>query len=149
MSELDSIDTQLIALLKEDSRLSVAVLAEKVGLSASTCWRRISALEKRGVIRKFTILTDELAMGLSFKAIVHVQLTRHNRAEIDAFYKAVRTKPEVRECYATTGQSDCHLFVQCADLAAYNRFLDGFLYTMPAVASAQTNMVLRTIKSDA
>ena len=148
MSQLDAIDIHLISLLKEDSRLSVALLAEKVGLSTSTCWRRISALEKRGVIRKFSIVTDDAAMGLSFKAIVHVQLARHSRPEIDAFFKAVRSKPEVRECYATTGQSDCHLFVQCADLTAYNRFLDGFLYDLPAVASAQTNVVLRTIKAE-
>ncbi len=149
MPALDAVDSQIITLLKEDSRMSVAVLAEKVGLSTSTCWRRISALEKRGVIRKFSIVTDDAALGLAFKAIVHVHLARHRRPEIEAFYKAVRAKPEVRECYATTGQSDCHLFVQCADLAAYNRFLDGFLYDMPAVASAQTNVVLRTIKSEA
>ena len=148
MSRLDPVDSQLIALLQEDSRLSVATLAEKVGLSTSTCWRRISALEKSGVIRKFSIVTDPQAMGLGFKAIVHVQLARHDRAEIEAFFTAVRSKPEVRECYATTGQSDCHLFVQCADLVAHNRFLDGFLYNMPAVASAQTNVVLRTIKPD-
>ena len=148
MSSLDPVDSQLIALLQEDSRLPVAQLAETVGLSTSTCWRRINALEKRGVIRRFSIVTDPQAMGLTFKAIVHVQLARHNRAEIEAFFAAVRRKPEVLECYATTGQSDCHLIVQCADLAAYNRLLDGFLYDMPAVASAQTNVVLRTIKPE-
>ena len=148
MPTIDTTDVQLITLLKEDCRVSIAVLAEKVGLSTSTCWRRVSALEKRGVIRKFSIVTDDAALGLSFKAIVHVQLARHNRDEIDAFYRAVRGKSEIRECYATTGQSDCHLFVQCADLTAYNRFLDGFLYNLPAVASAQTNVVLRTIKSE-
>lgn len=148
MSGLDPVDSQLVKLLKEDSRLPVAVLAEKVGLSTSTCWRRINALEKHGVIRKFSIVTDDAALGLSFKAIVHVHLTRHSRPEIEAFYRAVRAKSEIRECYATTGQSDCHLLVQCADLAAYNRLLDEFLYDLPAVASAQTNVVLRTIKSD-
>lgn len=146
MSAVDVVDRKIIEWLEKDSRISIAALAEKVGLSQSTCWRRVSALEKRGVIRKFSIVTDAEAMGLSFKAIVHVQLARHDRAQIQAFFKAIRLKPEIKECYATTGQSDYHLLVQCENLAAYNRFLDEFLYNMPAVANAQTNVVLQTIK---
>ncbi|UYV38708.1 Lrp/AsnC family transcriptional regulator [Rhodobacteraceae bacterium D3-12] len=146
MSEVDAVDLKIIEWLENDSRISVAALAEKVGLSQSTCWRRVSGLEKRGVIRKFSIVTDPEAIGLVFKAIVHVQLARHDRTQIQAFFKAIRLKSEIKECYATTGQSDCHLLVQCENLAAYNQFLDEFLYDMPAVANAQTNVVLQTIK---
>jgi Lrp/AsnC family transcriptional regulator, leucine-responsive regulatory protein len=85
-------------------------------------------------------------MGLEFHAIVHVQLTRHDREGTDAFIAAVQGRHEVQECYATTGQSDYHLRVLCRDLGAFNRFLEEFLYRQPAVASAQTNVVLRTVK---
>ena len=89
---------------------------------------------------------DDAAMGLGFKAIVHVQMTRHDRGLVKDFVRMIRTKDEVRACYATTGGSDYHLHVVCPDLDAYNRFLEDFLFTIPAVASAQTHLVLRTIK---
>lgn len=142
----DGIDQRLIAALREDARISNTDLAARMGLSASSCWRRVRALEERGAIRRYTVDVDDAAMGLGFKAIVHVQMTRHDRGLVKDFVRMIRTKDEVRACYATTGGSDYHLHVVCPDLDAYNRFLEDFLFTIPAVASAQTQLVLRTIK---
>ncbi|MFZ7089907.1 Lrp/AsnC family transcriptional regulator [Primorskyibacter sp. 2E233] len=147
MEDLDQTDRKILRLLRRDSRISNADLAEAVGLSTSSCWRRVRALEDQGVIRNYSVVLDDEKMDLSFQAIVHVHLTRHDPDRLSEFIRAVQTKEEVRECYATTGQSDYHLFVQCRDLNAYNRFLEEFLFRMPAVASAQTNLVLRTIKT--
>ena len=80
--------------------------------------------------------------------MVHVQLTRHEPEKLKEFIRAVENSPLVQECYATTGRSDYHLRVLAPDLEAYNRFLEEFLFRLPAVASAQTNVVLRTIKRD-
>mgnify|MGYP006291202073 CR=1 FL=1 len=146
MPKLEDTDHRILDLLQRDSRISNAELANQVGLSPSSCWRRVRALEERGVIRGYTVRLDDEEMGLGFKAIVHVQLTRHDPDKASEFVRAVRDKPEVRACYATTGQSDYHLFVVCPDLAAYNRFLEDFLFRIPAVASAQTNLVLRPVK---
>ncbi|MBU3029469.1 Lrp/AsnC family transcriptional regulator [Paracoccus marinaquae] len=142
----DDADRRILATLRQDSRISNADLAERVGLSASSCWRRVRALEERGAIRRYTVDLDEAALGLGFRAIVHVHLTRHDQALVREFIRQIRTKDEVRACYATTGASDYHLHVLCPDLDAYNRFLEDFLFSIPAVASAQTNLVLRTIK---
>ena len=140
-------DLKLIELLARDSRISNADLAREAGLSPSSCWRRVKVLEEAGVIRRFSVVLDEEKLGLTFKAIVHVHMTRHDPEQLAGFIRAVQTKQEVRECYATTGQADYHLVVQCRDLAAYNRFLEEFLFRLPAVASAQTNLVLRSIKT--
>ncbi len=147
MSKIDDTDRRILRILQEDSRTAVSKIAEQVGLSASTCWRRINALETTGAIRKYSIDLDPVALDLNFQAIVHVQLTRHDKDGIEAFFRAIKTTPQVRECYAVTGQSDYQLFVQCRDVTAYNRFLDDFLFATPAVASAQTNMVLKVIKA--
>lgn len=147
MSKIDDTDRRILRILQEDSRTAVSKIAEQVGLSASTCWRRINALETTGAISKYSIDLDPIALDLNFQAIVHVQLTRHDRDGIEAFFRAIKTTPQVRECYAVTGQSDYQLFVQCRDVTAYNRFLDDFLFASPAVASAQTNMVLKVIKA--
>ena len=79
MTDIDESDLKILRILKQDSRTSVATIAEQVGMSTSTCWRRISALEASGVIERFTVNLDPEAMGLGFRAIVHIQLTRHDK----------------------------------------------------------------------
>ncbi|MCA0871957.1 Lrp/AsnC family transcriptional regulator [Seohaeicola saemankumensis] len=145
---LDARDRKILTLLQRDCRMSNADLAEAAGMSASALWRRVRALEEAGVIERYGAVVSPARMGLGFQAIVHVHLTRHDPEGIVDFIRAVEAQPEVQECYATTGQSDYHLRVLCRDLEAYNRFLEGFLFRQQAVASAQTNVVLRTIKRD-
>jgi len=146
MPDLDAIDRRIIDALDGDSRISNVDLADRVGVSASSCWRRVKALEESGVIRHYTVALDDAKLGLGFGAIVHVHLTRHDPDQLDAFIHAVQNRPEIRACYATTGQADYHLHVVCADIEDYNLFLERFLFRIPAVASAQTNVILRSIK---
>ena len=144
--QLDDRDRRLLALLQEDSRRSNADLAEAVGMSTSACWRRVRAFEEAGIITRYGAHVDPAKVGLGFHAIVHVQLTRHDPARLKEFIEAVRGRDEVLDCYATTGQADYHLRVLCPDIAAYNSFLESFLFRLSAVQSAQTNVVLREIK---
>lgn len=144
--DLDPRDLRILALLQRDCRISNADLAEAVGMSPSALWRKVRALEEAGVIERYGAVVNPVGMGLTFEAIVHVHLTRHDPERIVEFIRAVEAAPEVQECYATTGQADYHLRVLCRDLDAYNRFLESFLFRQPAVASAQTNVVLRTVK---
>ena len=144
--ELDDRDRQLLELLQRDCRKPNAELAEKVGMSASACWRRIRAFEEAGIIERYGAIIRPAGIGRHFQAIVHVQLTRHDRSEQEAFIRGVSTRQDVLECYATTGQADYHMRVVCEDIEAYNRFLEDFLFRMPAVRSAQTNVVLKEIK---
>lgn len=146
--EISERDNRILTLLQQNSRMSNADLAEAVGMSASALWRRIRSFEEAGIIRRYGAVVDAAAMGLGFEAIVHVHLTRHDPDRIVEFIGAIGRCREVQDCYATTGQADYHLRVLCRDLAAYNRFLEDFLFRLPAVASAQTNVVLRAIKRD-
>lgn len=146
MPDLDQIDRRILDILRTDSRLSNVDLAEKVGLTASSCWRRVRALEESGIIRNYTVSLDDEKQGLGLGAIVHVHLTRHDPDHLQAFIRAVQSRPEIRACFATTGQADYHLHIVCADIEAYNDFLETVLFRIPAVASAQTNVILKTIK---
>lgn len=144
--KLDKRDNRILSSLQSDSRISNADLAQDLGMSPSALWRRVRALEEAGVIERYGAIVDTEKMGLHFEAIVHVHLTRHDPDKIVQFIRSVETSPEVQDCYATTGQADYHLRVLTRDLEAYNRFLENFLFRLPAVASAQTNVVLRSIK---
>lgn len=146
MIQLDDRDRRILTLLQKNCRLSNADLAEAVGMSASALWRRVRALEEAGIIQRYGAVVNPPALGLGFEAIVHVHLIRHDPDRIVEFIRAIETCKEVQECYATTGQADYHLRVQCRDLAAYNVFLEEFLFRLPAVSSAQTNVVLRPVK---
>ncbi|SMP35811.1 Lrp/AsnC family transcriptional regulator [Shimia sagamensis] len=144
---LDSKDRLLLALLEKDCRLSNADLAEKMGMSTSACWRRIRAFEEAGLIVGYGARLQSEKLGLTFHAIVHVQLTRHDPANLKRFIEAVNAREEIRMCFATTGSADYHMRVRCTDIEAYNRFLEDFLFMLPAVSSAQTNVILRDLKS--
>lgn len=146
MTEFDQIDETIIKLLRRDSRISNADLAEKVGLSASSCWRRVRALEETGVIRRYSIEISDRAYGRNFAAIVHIKLARHDPDSLQEFVREIQIRDEIRACYATSGKADYHLHVVCSDLDAYNRFLENVLFRIQAVTSVQTNLILRTLK---
>ena len=136
----------MLALLERDCRLTHAELAERVGLSTSACWRRVRAFEEAGVIERYGAVLSPDKMGLGFHAVIHIQLVRHDPKGVEAFNRAILQRGEVRECFATTGQADYHVRVRCRDITAYNAFLEEVLFRLPAVSSAQTNVILRELK---
>ncbi|MFV0293073.1 MAG: Lrp/AsnC family transcriptional regulator [Paracoccus sp. (in: a-proteobacteria)] len=144
--KLTPTDRSLIRFLQQDCRLSNAELAEKAGMSPSACWRRVRMLEEAGVISGYGAVIDPDGAGLEFHAIVHVRLIRHSREGVRQVMTELTARPDVVECYATTGQYDYHLRVLCANMVAYRHFLDDFLFRLPAIESAQTNVVLESIK---
>ncbi|SHJ30307.1 DNA-binding transcriptional regulator, Lrp family [Shimia gijangensis] len=144
--QLNNRDRRILALLQQDCRISNADLAQKVGMSASACWRRVRAFEEAGIIARYGAVLNPDKVGLEFEAIVLVQLTRHDPDNLAELVRVIEMRPEVLECFATTGQADYHMHVLFADIATYNDFLENVLFRLPAVASAQTNVVLRKIK---
>lgn len=144
--ELDKKDKLILSLLQADCRISNADLAEQVGMSASACWRKTRSLEEAGIIERYRADLAANAVGLGFHALVNVQLSRHDPDSRADFIAAVRTSKEIVECYATTGQADYQLRVLCRDIAAYNEFLEDFLFRLPAIDNARTNVVLREVK---
>jgi len=145
---LEDQDRRILTALQKNGRISNQELADASGMSPSACWRRVRSLEAAGIIRRYAALLDEEKAGLSFHAVVHVTLTRHDHSHVDTFIAEVRRRSEVLDCFATTGEADYHLRVVCTDLAAYNRFLEGFLFRLPGIANVRTNLVLKDIKHE-
>ncbi|MBN9037970.1 MAG: Lrp/AsnC family transcriptional regulator [Rhizobiales bacterium] len=146
IATLEEPDRRILRALQADGRISNQELAERVGMSASACWRRVRALEEAGIIRGYAALVDPARAGLGFHAVVHVMLTRHDHRHVDTFIAEVGRRAEVLDCFATTGEADYHLRVLCRDLDAYNQFLEGFLFRLPGIANVRTNLVLKGIK---
>jgi DNA-binding Lrp family transcriptional regulator len=145
---IDPLDRRVLLQLQQDSRQSNQQLADSVGMSASACWRRVAALEASGVITRYAVLVDREKAGFAMSAIVHGSLDRHDEQFVSQFVLRVQKRAEVLECFATTGDADFHLRVVVSDMAAYNRFLDDFLFKIPGVRHVRTNVILKEIKYD-
>jgi Lrp/AsnC family leucine-responsive transcriptional regulator len=143
---LDPTDVRILRCLQEDGRMTVQALAERVGLSASPCLRRIRLLEQAGVIRGYVAVLDQSAVGLPVSVFVSVKLERQREEQLDRFAKAVARWPEVLECYLMTGQRDYLMRVVVADIAAYERFIIDKLSKLDGVASIESGFALSQVK---
>lgn len=144
--ELTEQDKRLLRILQQDAGLSNQDLAARAGMSASSCWRRVRAMQDAGVIRGHVMRLDPAAIGLNFHTMVSVTLDRHEPDIQQGFVDAIAHRPEVLTCVALTGSADYHMQVYCADQAAYYRFLEDFLFRVKGVSNVRTNLVLKTIK---
>ena len=144
--QLDEIDRGILEILQEDASLSAAQVAERVGLSASPCWRRMQRLEKSGVIRKRVALLDAEALGLGIVVFASVRLTAHGRQALPEFEAAVERYPEVMECYTVSGGQDYLLRVATRDIHAYEVFLREQLLQLPTVAEVHSRIAITQVK---
>lgn len=143
---LTAADRKILASLQRQCRQSAQELSEATGVSAATCWRRIKALEEAGVIKGCRAILDREKLGLAVIAFVHVTIERQFANVVATIEKKVRARPEVLECYATTGDADFTLRVVARDIADYDRFLQTFLLELPEVRQVRSSIALREIK---
>ena len=143
---LSPIDRRILAALQVDGRMTIQALADRVGLSASPCLRRIRQMEEAGIIAGYSATVDQKAVGLPVSVFVQIKLERQRAQELDAFGAAIARWPEVMECYLMTGQFDFLLRVVCADLAAYEQFLRSRLTQVAGVASIESSFSLGQVK---
>jgi Lrp/AsnC family transcriptional regulator len=147
LEPLDDYELKILRLLQDDASLSTAAVAEKVGLSASPCWRRIDRLERDGYIRRRVAILDRKKLGLNAQIFAQVKLNAHGRANLDEFAAAIREFPEVLECHVLMGSVDFMLRVVAADIEAYERFFFEKLSTLPGVNEINSTVALSEIKS--
>jgi Lrp/AsnC family leucine-responsive transcriptional regulator len=148
MIELDDIDKRIVAGLQNEGRLPIVDLADRVGLSATPCQRRVKRLEEEGVIGRYAALVPPEAMGFALQALVEVTLDDHSEKTVEAFESAIRARPEVVACYAVTGDMDFLVHVFAADLAQFSDFALKALLRMPGVKGTRSSFIMQAIKND-
>ena len=143
---LDAVDRRIIRELQRDAGLSHAALAEQVGASAASVWRRVRSLEKAGVLGKAVRLASAEYLGRSVNVLCQVRMTRQTveaRADFEDF---IRAREEIVECYAMSGEWDYLLRIAVRDVADYDRFIMRGVLAHPSVANAASNFALRQVK---
>lgn len=146
MVELDRTDIKILSLLQANAGLSNLELAEKVGLSATPCARRVKRLEAEGVIQQRVTLLDQKTLGLSLTAHIGVTMDRHTPDRFEQFEAAVLGLPEIISCAVVTGQSADYLLTAVVrDMAHYEQFLLGNLTRIAGVSGVHSSFELRRV----
>ncbi len=146
--KLDRYDRHILATLQDDGRISNQQLADQVGLSSAACWRRVKTLDEKGILKKYTALVNPEALGYDLCVLIMVTLIRHQQDHATEFQQAVQGYPEVLQCFAVTGDADYVLRVIIQSMAAYDRFLNDKIFSLPGVSQVRSNFALREIKNE-
>ena len=144
---MDEFDTQILRALSQDGRITVNELSEKIGLSPTPISRRIKQLEADGVITGYAALINEASLGYGVSVFVSVQLDRQVDEALANFEAAILEFPEVVDCWLMTGNRDYLLRIATTGLPDFERFLVGELTKVRGVASIQSSIPLRRVKS--
>ena len=147
MESLDKFDLAILQELQADGRLTNAELAQRIGLSAAPCWRRVRALEESGYIKGYHAEIDRRKVGLGVLAFVRLDT---DRATVDAARQledAIRLLPEVVACHYISGNGMFELQVVAQDLDSFSRFALNSLMRLPHVKDLHTSFSLGEVKA--
>ncbi|MEV7647320.1 Lrp/AsnC family transcriptional regulator [Arthrobacter sp. NPDC089319] len=140
---MDALSREILSLLQDDGRMSATDLASRVGLSLSSCHRRLKDLEQSGAIERYRAVVSPEAVGLHFEAILFVTLGRTDLETIAAFEAAVTAVPNIVDAQRLFGEIDYMLRVLTRDLAAYQVLYDTALGGLPGVQRLTSTMVMK------
>jgi len=145
-TKLDNVDRKILKYLQDDGRITNVELAERVGITAPPCLRRVRALEEAGFINGYHADLNLDMMGFGITVVVMVGLDSQADADLQAFEELVNGWDLVRECYMLNGEFDFVLKIVARDLAEFQSFLTAHLTPAPHVASVKTSLTIRATK---
>ena len=143
---LSRTDRRLLNELQRDATRNQSELSELVGMSRTSCWRRIRDFEEAGLIQRQVALLDPKIAGFNIQVLLLVAMTEHTDENRQGFERHVSLLPEVTECFSVSGDRDYVLHVVVKDMDTYNEFLNSQVLKHSAVRSASSTFVLRRVK---
>lgn len=143
---MDSYDKKILKALQLDGRITNKDLAKQVALSQAPCWRRVDALEKKGVIKGYTAVVDQQMLGLNLIAFAQISLDNHHPETVEQFDQGIQQWPEILECHATSGESDYLLKIVTHDMNSYNQLIYEKILTLPSIRSINTSFSMQQKK---
>lgn len=146
--KLDKIDRKILVQLQQDGRMTNVELAQKAGISAPPCLRRVRALEDAGYIRGYYARIDAAAMGYGVTVFAQVKLVSQAETDLKQFESLINSWPMVRECHMLAGETDFILKIVAKDWDAYQHFLTEQLTSAPNVTSVKSSLAIRVAKEE-
>jgi Lrp/AsnC family transcriptional regulator len=129
--DLDRVDREILRLLSVDASMSLADIAEKVGLTATPCWKRIRRMEQEGVIHRRIAIIDADKVGLPVSVFVEIETADHSGEWLARFAEVIRDTPEIVDAWRMSGDVDYLLHVVVPDIASYDKFYRRLIAAVP------------------
>jgi Lrp/AsnC family leucine-responsive transcriptional regulator len=145
---MDRIDRKLLNLLQRDASRTNADMADEVGLSPSSCLRRIRRLRQTGIIDRIVAILNPAKAGRMLKALVTVELKIHGEQYMRRFLDLAISEEAVAQAYAVTGEVDVVLMLHLRDMEEFDALCDRLFRNRTNVARFFTMMVIRTAKNE-
>lgn len=145
---MDRIDRKLLNLLQRDASKTNVEMADTVGLSPSSCLRRIRRLHQTGIIDRIVAILNPAKAGRVLKALVTVELKLHGEQHMRRFLDMATAEDAVAQAYAVTGETDVVLVLRLRDMEEFDALCDRLFRDQTNVARFFTMMVIRTAKDD-
>jgi Lrp/AsnC family transcriptional regulator len=144
--EIDKLDRKILRLLQTEVEITAATIGERIGLSQSACWRRIQRLRVEGLIEDQVVTLNREKAGLNAMIFAQVKLSSQGRSNLTEFSDAIRSFPEVLECYVLLGNVDFLLRIVAEDIGAYEKFFFEKLSSLSGVQEITSSIALSEIK---
>lgn len=144
--KLDRIDRKILHDLQDQGRMTNVELAERAGISAPPCLRRVRALEEAGVIKGYHADIDPSSLGFGISVFAQVGLSNQSETDLKKFEDLVKNWPLVRECHLVSGEADYILKIVAEDWDSYQKFLTTHLTTAPNVSHIKSALGIRVAK---
>ncbi|SHH02517.1 Lrp/AsnC family transcriptional regulator [Winogradskyella jejuensis] len=143
---LDHIDTQILAMLQNNSNRTTKSIADELGMTTSPIFERIKKLEKEGYIKKYVAVLDNKKIGLKLTVFIGITLQGHTRSYLEKFVTEINNFPEIVECHRVSGNFDYLLKLVVEDIEAYEHFIISKLTLLPYLGNVQSLITLSTGK---
>lgn len=143
---LDKIDTQILAILQNNSNRTTKSIASELGMTTSPIFERIKKLEKEGYIKKYVAVLNNKKIGLKLTVFIGITLQGHTRSYLEKFVKEINNFPEIVECHRVSGNFDYLLKLVVEDIEAYETFIMSKLTLLPYLGNVQSLITLSTGK---
>ena len=147
LRDLDALDRRILRVVQREGTISQADLAERVGSSPASCWRRLKALEEDGILGDVVRLVDPEKVGQRLEAICHVRLKSHATEVRALFEEFARSHEQVRACYLMSGEWDYLVLVISRDVQEFEQFLMREMLAHKSVATSASHFSLKCIKT--
>lgn len=143
---LSETDVAVLRAIQEDASLTARELAEKLGMSTSTLWRRVNELEQVGAIEGRVALLNPDKVGLPVCVFVFINMVNHDKQTLTDFVRFVNDTASIMECFAVTGAHDYTLIIRANSVGAFEQMLMEQILPHASVASASSQIALRQHK---
>ncbi len=145
---LDDTDRRILRQLLAEPALATAELAERAGVTAATCWRRLERLKAAGVIGAREAVIGWRALGYEVEVSLRFTLDKTDPRAFDEFLAGARVVPEVVAIETFLGRVDVRLTVIARDMAQYQEIYRSRILALPHIADIEALMLVATIKDE-